>query len=480
VENLGDVLKKLEQGQIPATREPGNAASNASPNGGDGGNGGTGDGSNGDGACPHCAGSGWFTLDVPVGHPDFGLVMTCECQEDRIEGEGMDRLVRYSNLGQLARFSFDSLTPPTDGDRETVGLFQAAKERAAEFAEDPVGWLVFVGPHGSGKTRMAAAIANRCIERGYIALFVHVPDLMDHLRSSFGPNSEVNYSDLFDQVRSTSLLILDDLSSASSSPWATEKLQQIVNHRFSNELPTVFTSSTPMNEVDPYLRSRLETPQLSRVLALKAAQAESELGSIPPDMLGRMTFKTYDARGNSPSAAQRTSLERALDAAKGFAAFPNGWLTLWGPTGVGKTHLSIAIAGECLKRGEKVFFAFVPDLLDHLRSAYGPSSAVSYDQVFDQVRNADLLILDDLGQERGGAWAEEKLYQIVVHRHNLRLPTVITTLDDFDGELGPIRSRANDKAVGYVVAVKAPDFRGKKRNSRRANKTTSTDVSDGS
>jgi DNA replication protein DnaC len=147
---------------------------------------------------------------------------------------------------------------------------------------------------------------------------------------------------------------------------------------------------------------------------------------------------------------------------------------------VGKTHLSIAIAGECLKRGEKVFFAFVPDLLDHLRSAYGPSSAVSYDQVFDQVRNADLLILDDLGQERGGAWAEEKLYQIVVHRHNLRLPTVITTLDDFDGELGPIRSRANDKAVGYVVAVKAPDFRGKTRNSRRAKKTTGKGASAGS
>jgi len=415
-----------------------------------------------------------------VGHADFGLVMTCECQEDRIEGEGMDRLVRYSNLGQLSRFTFDALTAPESGDRETVGLFEAAKERAAEFAEDPAGWLVFVGPHGSGKTRMAAAIANRCIERGYISLFVHVPDLMDHLRSSFGPNSEIDYSDLFERVRSTPLLILDDLSSASSSPWAAEKLQQIVNHRFSNELPTVFTSSTPMREVDPYLRSRLETPQLSRVLSLKAAKTESGLGSIPPGMLERMTFETYDARGNSPSAAQRTSLERALDAARGFAAFPNGWLTLWGPTGVGKTHLSIAIAGECLKRGEKVFFAFVPDLLDHLRSAYGPSSAVSYDQVFDQVRNADLLILDDLGQERGGAWAEEKLYQIVVHRHNLRLPTVITTLDDFDGELGPIRSRANDKAVGYVVAVKAPDFRGKTRNSRRAKKTTGKGASAGS
>ena len=176
MEDLGDILKRLDREPPPATRQPSNTA--------------TGDDSNG--PCPQCAGRGWYTVDVPVGHPDFGLAVTCDCQEDRIEGEGQARLVRYSNLGQLARFTFDALSAPEDGDRETLGLFEAAREKAAEFAESPTGWLVFVGPHGSGKTRMAAAIANRCIERGHIALFVHVPDLMDHLRSSFGPTSELS------------------------------------------------------------------------------------------------------------------------------------------------------------------------------------------------------------------------------------------------------------------------------------------------
>lgn len=454
MEDLGDILKRLDRDPAPATREPVGAIPPDDV----------------EDECQRCGGRGWYTVDVPVGHPEFGLAVTCECQEGRFQEEGQARLVRFSNLGPLSRFTFDALTPPEGADPEAAGLFDAAKSRAVEFAESPSGWLVFVGPHGSGKTRMAAAIANRCIERGHIALFVQVPDLMDHLRSSYGPTSEISYSDLFDRVRNTPLLVLDDLGGAASSPWAAEKLQQIVNHRFSAELPTVFTTSTEMRDIDPYLRARLETPQLSRVLALKGQGTAPGLGAIPPDMLMRMTFDDFDKRGNSPTAAQRTSLERALDAAKGFAAYPNGWLTLWGPTGVGKTHLAVAIAAECLKRGEEVFFAFVPDLLDHLRSAYGPSSPVSYDQVFEQVRNADLLILDDLGQERGGPWAEEKLYQIVVHRHNLKLPTVITTLDDFDGELGPIRSRANDKAVGYVVAVKAPDYRGKRRGTGRSAK----------
>ena len=69
--------------------------------------------------------------------------------------------------------------------------------------------------------------------------------------------------------------------------------------------------------------------------------------------------------------------------------------------------------------------------------------------------------------ERGSHWAEEKLYQIIVHRHNLRLTTVITTSMSFKGDLGRVASRANDKAFGHVVQIDAKDYRGKARGTRR-------------
>ena len=134
-------------------------------------------------------------------------------------------------------------------------------------------------------------------------------------------------------------------------------------------------------------------------------------------------------------------------------------------------------AVERLALGESVLFRFVPDLLDHLRRAFGPNSGLSYDTLFEQVKSADLLILDDLGGESASPWAEEKLYQLIVHRHNSRLPTIITTrllLDSAsNGEekssggrsrrrttfSDAIGSRLKDQRVVTVLPISAPDYR---------------------
>jgi hypothetical protein len=50
-----------------------------------------------------------------------------------------------------------------------------------------------------------------------------------------------------------------------------------------------------------------------------------------------------------------------------------------------------------------------------------------YDELFDKVREAGVLVLDDLGAENATAWATEKLFQIINYRYNYRMPTVITT-----------------------------------------------------
>ena len=108
-------------------------------------------------------------------------------------------------------------------------------------------------------------------------------------------------------------------------------------------------------------------------------------------------------------------------------------------------------------------FWFVPELMDYLRYTFNPESPVAYDRVFEEVKSAPLLILDDLGRERGSSWAVEKLYQIVVHRHNARLPTVITSAMDFKDDLDPITSRVQDGDISQVVPVDAPDYRNKRR-----------------
>ena len=423
-------------------------------------------------ACDRCGGRGWLTFEATVGDPNFGRTVACECRRDERAEEAYSRLVKYSNLGSLARFTFETVEPD-GGDRLAGSLdsYQRAHEAAKAFAEAPEGWLVILGPHGSGKTILAAAAANRCIDRGHVVFFSHVPDLLDHLRATFSPASDIAYSELFEQVKATPLLVLDGLGSHSTTPWAEEKLGQIINHRYNAALPTIVTSAVSLDALDPYISTRLRSPGLSRVVEIEPERAgsDSPMGGIDPEMLERMSFETFDVRGNNPNAAQRASLEAAYTAASSFAENLDGWLIITGETGVGKTHLAVAIAGAQLERGNSVIFAFVPDLMDHLRRTFDPESPVRYDRLFEEVRTSPLLVLDDFGKERKSDWAVEKLYQIIVHRHNLRLPTIITSTMKFEDNRDPILSRILDESLSSPNPIDAPDYRKRMggSNSRR-------------
>jgi len=137
-----------------------------------------------------------------------------------------------------------------------------------EFAEQPQGWLLLTGPYGCGKTHLAAAIGNYQAGLGSPPLMVSVPDLLDHLRATFSPNSTVSLDRRFEEVRQSRLLILDDLGTQSATPWAQEKLYQLFNYRYNSELPTVITTSSKMEKLDPRLFSRLQDQRICQIVVI--------------------------------------------------------------------------------------------------------------------------------------------------------------------------------------------------------------------
>ncbi|MBI4770266.1 MAG: ATP-binding protein [Chloroflexi bacterium] len=151
---------------------------------------------------------------------------------------------------------------------EDVRSLENAFRAAQEFAEEPAGWLVFSGPFGCGKTHLGAAIANYRSSQGHPTLFVVVPDLLDHLRATFNPGSNVTYDRRFEEVRSTRLLVLDDLGTQSITHWAKEKLYQLFNFRYNARLPTVITTADTLDEIDPRLRERLLDKRLCSILPI--------------------------------------------------------------------------------------------------------------------------------------------------------------------------------------------------------------------
>lgn len=214
-------------------------------------------------ACPTCRGAGWLRLDVSIDDPRFGQMIPCACKAKEIEEKKMRTLLEHSNLQALQDKTLDKFFPNDEQ--------QNAYNQARRFAENPEGWLVLLGSYGSGKTHLAAAIGNRRLELGEPAVFIVVPDLLDHLRAAFSPESEITFDDLFESVRNAPLLILDDLGTQTTTAWANEKMFQILNHRYMMKLPTVITTNVPLDHLGDRLASRMVDGELSSVVAIDAA-----------------------------------------------------------------------------------------------------------------------------------------------------------------------------------------------------------------
>ena len=187
--------------------------------------------------------------------------------------------------------------------------------------------------------------------------------------------------------------------------------------------------------------------------------SSQDLGDLTPSMLKKMTFGTFKTN------QQDSNLSEALEISKAYFENPDGWLLFTGPTGVGKTHLSVAIAEKRIKSLKPVYFGFIPNILEKLRNFNNRDNQTEGYLAF--LIECPFLIIDDLGSQVNSNWAEEKIYQIIVNRHNNGLPTIITTRASniseqlvFNPQISEaIQSRLQDTKMVNEFAIVSQDYR---------------------
>jgi DNA replication protein DnaC len=418
--------------------------------------------------CPICGGVGFLRRDLPVGDPNFGKLVPCICRQNETNQAARYRLYQLSNLEAFKTMSFASFSVQgrlglAD---EQIRSLQYALSQAQQFAANPRGWLLLMGSYGCGKTHLAAAVANTCVEFGMQTIFLTVPDLLDWLRYSYDATDDT-FERRFEELKNINLLVLDDLGAHNSTNWAAEKLFQIMDYRYLRKLPTVVTSNLELEDLDDRVRSRLQDPDLVTCVRISAPDYRSPVKDRRDPLLYQLHLLSDRSFGNfslrepeNLTPEVQLNLEKVFRAAQEFAEHPHGWLVMTGTYGCGKTHLAAAVGNYRKGMGDSPIFVVVPDLLDHLRATFSPTSSTSYDDLFNRVKSAPILILDDLGTQSATPWAREKLYQIFNERYNAKLPTVITmssNLEDLDAR---IRSRMLDTRVCRIYEIIAPSYRG--------------------
>jgi DNA replication protein DnaC len=182
----------------------------------------------------------------------------------------MDEYPELSTLGTLLTQKFENFDLRVNEGipKDKLATLEQAYLTAKNYAANPEGWLVFHGEPWNGKTHLAAAIGHSLTSQQKQVLFVNVPDLLDHLRATFNPESDTAYDRRFEDIRTASYLILNDLGTQSTTPWTREKLYQLFNHRYNSELPTVITVSSRLPDLDKRLLSRITDGRLSRVIEI--------------------------------------------------------------------------------------------------------------------------------------------------------------------------------------------------------------------
>lgn len=140
----------------------------------------------------------------------------------------------------------------------------------------------------------------------------------------------------------------------------------------------------------------------------------------------------------------------------------------YGPPGTGKTYLAFCIANRLLEKLVPVIALSSIGLLNRIKQTYNTYGKEAETEILLSLKNASLLIIDDIGAENDTNWAKEKLYEIIDSRYRDGKPMICTTnltreqlKDKLTGNDGVTRTYDRLIEMCYPIKVDGPSRRAK-------------------
>lgn len=198
--------------------------------------------------CPECHGRGWKVVD----DGGAGTAVRCDCLKQQ---RGSLYLAQAGIPERYRRCRLSRFQPR--GRREVADQLLEARRTCESYVERfydlekkrfrETG-LIFIGPTGVGKTHLAVAVLIELIERYKVrGRFVDFTALLHKIRASFDPDAEDSKHAILDPIIEAEVLVLDELGAQKPTEWVMETLYLIMNTRYTQRRPTIFTTNYRLN-----------------------------------------------------------------------------------------------------------------------------------------------------------------------------------------------------------------------------------------
>ena len=169
-----------------------------------------------------------------------------------------------------------------------------------------------------------------------------------------------------------------------------------------------------------------------------------------PARYSGMDFKIF----NHGDRSQSEAVTRALDFMEKYPGGERGLLFV-GPCGVGKTHLSVSLLKDLIvEKMVKGLFVDEADLLSRLQHSYNPDTIETEGRILERLKEADLLVWDDLGTGRPTEWAKSKVSEVINHRYTHCKRTIMSSNYPMQGRLSKLYKPGSGETLEERLGIR--------------------------
>lgn len=198
--------------------------------------------------CPICEGREWI-LKIKDG---VEIAVPCKCREKAV----MSRRLRFADIPEAFRgMDLRSFRMDVYRKQESKKMVSDACKIIKTYLDDfesqkerGMGLYIWSKTKGSGKTRIAAGIANELMKK-YTVKFAVSLTILQEIKNTWRRDAAGSESQLLDALSTTDILIIDDFGVEAPAAWINDKMYQIINERYINQKVTIYTSNDPLDKL---------------------------------------------------------------------------------------------------------------------------------------------------------------------------------------------------------------------------------------